>query len=412
MPTYPQTIAEFDAFKATMGTPAAFFAIGFATLSVTGWKDDGRGSEETKFRYRDDPQGFLDAWYPIVNTGQKSGGTYAVLAKVVGHTQAVNVGSYLLTEQRINEALAYFRAYRGDPPGTHPNIDLLRRAQRLLANSKMQNGYTPRRVPIVTFIRDPQSAPLGMEDAYLRLHATSMRLAKPNEINVDAIFKVLPNVVWTNLGPFNVDTWEAIHTELRLRGVEVSVRSQDKFPYLLDYVALPSTVRIADSARVRLGAYLSPGTTVMQYGFVNYNAGTLGSAMVEGRIPQGVVVGNGTDVGAGAGIEGTLSGGGTQIISIGEGCMLGALSETGISLGKTCAVQAGVALHGTRPVWEIDRVEVKPGEWEWQRTKKVFKHAAELSGRSNMCFWNGHDGGLEVFLGYTKDAHLNPLLHN
>jgi 2,3,4,5-tetrahydropyridine-2-carboxylate N-succinyltransferase len=185
--------------------------------------------------------------------------------------------------------------------------------------------------------------PADTADAYLRLHLLSHRLARPNSMNLDGIFAVLPNVCWTSLGPAAVSEIGATRQRALARGIHLQVHSVDKFPPMLDYV-VPGGVRVADGARVRLGAHLAEGTTVMHEGFVNFNAGTLGSSMVEGRISQGVVVGAGTDIGGGASIMGTLSGGGTQVITVGERCLLGANSGLGISLGDDCVVEAGLYL--------------------------------------------------------------------
>jgi 2,3,4,5-tetrahydropyridine-2,6-dicarboxylate N-succinyltransferase len=190
---------------------------------------------------------------------------------------------------------------------------------------------------------DLDSPPADSADAYLRLHLLSHRLMRPNSMNLDGIFKVLPNVCWTSLGPVAVSEIGAARQRALARGIHLEVRSVDKFPPMLDYV-VPAGVRVADGSRVRLGAYLAEGTTVMHEGFVNFNAGTLGPAMVEGRISQGVVVGADTDIGGGASIMGTLSGGGTQVISIGQRCLLGANSGLGISLGDDCVVEAGLYL--------------------------------------------------------------------
>ena len=182
--------------------------------------------------------------------------------------------------------------------------------------------------------------PTSALDAYLRLHLLSHRLVKPHGVNLDGIFGLLTNVVWTSVGPCSVEDFEITRARLKAAHGHVTVFSIDKFPRMVDYV-VPSGVRIADADRVRLGAYLAPGTTVMHEGFVNFNAGTLGSSMVEGRISAGVVVGDGTDVGGGASIMGTLSGGGKEVISIGEKTLLGANSGCGISLGSNCIIEAG-----------------------------------------------------------------------
>jgi len=188
---------------------------------------------------------------------------------------------------------------------------------------------------------DLDAAPASVADASLRLHLLSARLCRPRTINLDGIFGVLPNVVWTSAGPCAVDGFDRVRARLRAARGHVTVFGVDKFPRMVDYV-LPPGVRVADADRVRLGAHLAPGTTVMHEGFVNFNAGTLGTSMVEGRVSAGVVVGDGSDVGGGASIMGTLSGGGREQVSIGERCLLGANSGIGISLGDDCVVEAGL----------------------------------------------------------------------
>ena len=192
-------------------------------------------------------------------------------------------------------------------------------------------------------IADLDQPPADSADAYLRLHLLSHRLVRPNTMNLEGIFAVLPNVCWTSLGPVAVGEIDAARGRALRAGAHLEVRAVDKFPPMLDFV-VPGGVRVADAARVRLGAYLAEGTTVMHEGFVNFNAGTLGPVMVEGRISQGVVVGAGADIGGGASIMGTLSGGGTRVISVGQRCLLGANSGLGISLGDDCVIEAGLYL--------------------------------------------------------------------
>jgi 2,3,4,5-tetrahydropyridine-2,6-dicarboxylate N-succinyltransferase len=222
----------------------------------------------------------------------------------------------------------------------------------------------------VCVIADLDQPPSDTADAYLRLHLLSHRLMRPNTMNLNGIFKVLPNVGWTSLGPVAASELGTVRQRALAAGVHLEVRSVDKFPPMLDYV-VPSGVRVADAARVRLGAHLAEGTTVMHEGFVNFNAGTLGSAMVEGRISQGVVVGAETDVGGGASIMGTLSGGGTQVISVGQRCLLGANSGLGISLGDDCVVEAGLYLTAGTVVTLPDGGRAK---------------ARDLSGQSGLMF--------------------------
>jgi 2,3,4,5-tetrahydropyridine-2,6-dicarboxylate N-succinyltransferase len=223
---------------------------------------------------------------------------------------------------------------------------------------------------VTTLIEDLGSAPADTADAYLRLHLLSHRLVRPNGLNLDGIFGVLPNVAWTSLGPVEIDQVPAARERARAQGVHLMVLGVDKFPRMVDYV-IPSSVRIADADRVRLGAHLADGTTVMHEGFCNYNAGTLGASMVEGRISAGVVVGDGSDIGGGASIMGTLSGGGSQVISIGERCLLGANAGIGISLGDDCVVEAGLYVTAGTRVTLPDGQVVK---------------ALELSGASNFLF--------------------------
>lgn len=237
--------------------------------------------------------------------------------------------------------------------------------------------------------------PVDAVDVYLRLHLLSHRLVRPHGVNLTGIFGLLSTVVWTNHGPCPVAGFEAVRTRLRARG-PVTVYGVDKFPRMVDYV-LPEGVRIADADRVRLGAHLAAGTTVMHEGFVNYNAGTLGSSMVEGRISAGVVVGEGSDVGGGASIMGTLSGGGTQVISVGQRCLLGANAGLGISLGDDCVVAAGCYLTAGSKVVLPDGSSRK---------------AVEFSGQSGLLFWhNSVTGALEVRQRSGQGIALNPALH-
>ena len=242
-------------------------------------------------------------------------------------------------------------------------------------------------------------APVSTADAYLRLHLLSARLVRPRSINLDGIFAVLPNNAWTSLGPVPADDLERVRLAAVNAGVRLSVFGVDKFPRMTDYV-LPSGVRIAHADRVRLGAHLAPGTTVMHEGFVNYNAGTIGTSMVEGRISQGVIVGDGSDVGGGASIMGTLSGGGKEQVTIGAGCLLGANSGVGISLGDACIVEAGLYLTaGTKLTLKADG------------TERVVK-ARELSGTAGLLYRrNSLTGGVEAVTRSGSWGGLNTALH-
>ncbi|MCR2812080.1 2,3,4,5-tetrahydropyridine-2,6-dicarboxylate N-succinyltransferase [Microbacterium sp. zg.Y1090] len=257
-------------------------------------------------------------------------------------------------------------------------------------------------VSAVSLEIDLDAAPGSTADAYLRLHALSHRLVAPNDLNLDGIFGHLPIVAWTNAGPMLPDDAAALRPSLQRHGIQV--QGLDKFPRLTDYV-VPAGVRIADTSRVRLGAYLSPGTTVMHEGFVNFNAGTLGASMVEGRISQGVVVGDGSDIGGGASIMGTLSGGGSHRVSIGARTLLGANAGIGISLGDDCVVEAGLYVTaGTKVV-------LADGPARHDGAPQVVK-AAELSGASGVLFRrNSLTGAVEAVRREGVGVTLNEALH-
>ncbi len=250
---------------------------------------------------------------------------------------------------------------------------------------------------VVSLEIDLDKAPESVSDAYLRLHLLSHRIIKPHGANVDGIFAVLNNVVWTSVGPCPVDNFEITRANLKQKYGVITVLSVDKFPRMVDYV-IPSGVRIADADRVRLGAHLASGTTVMHEGFVNFNAGTLGTSMVEGRISAGVIVGDGTDIGGGASIMGTLSGGGKEVISIGEKCLLGANSGLGISLGNNCVIESGTYITAAAKIRLPDGEIVK---------------ASSLSGANNLLFRrNSIDGCLEAIMRTGSWGGLNSVLHS
>jgi 2,3,4,5-tetrahydropyridine-2-carboxylate N-succinyltransferase len=250
---------------------------------------------------------------------------------------------------------------------------------------------------VVSLEIDLDKAPETVSDAYLRLHLLSHRVIKPHGANVDGIFTILNNVVWTSVGPCPVENFEITRANLKQKYGAITVLAVDKFPRMVDYV-IPSGVRIADADRVRLGAHLSSGTTVMHEGFVNFNAGTLGTSMVEGRISAGVVIGDGTDVGGGASIMGTLSGGSKEVISVGEKCLLGANSGLGISLGNNCVIEAGTYITAAAKVRLPDGEIVK---------------ASSLSGANDLLFRrNSLDGCLEAIMRTGSWGGLNSVLHS
>ncbi|MBO0979333.1 2,3,4,5-tetrahydropyridine-2,6-dicarboxylate N-succinyltransferase [Microbacterium sp. SD291] len=249
---------------------------------------------------------------------------------------------------------------------------------------------------------DLDEAPASTADAYLRLHALSHLVVRPNELNLEGVFGHLPNVAWTNAGPVHPDDAARLRPLLQRAGIQV--QGLDKFPRLTDYVQ-PAGVRIADASRVRLGAHLSPGTTVMHEGFVNFNAGTLGASMVEGRISQGVVVGDGSDIGGGSSIMGTLSGGGAHRVSIGSRTLLGANAGIGISLGDDCVVEAGLYVTAGTKIVLVDGPVTADG------ARKTVK-GADLSGQDGLLFRrNSLSGAVEAVRRAGVGVTLNEALH-
>jgi 2,3,4,5-tetrahydropyridine-2-carboxylate N-succinyltransferase len=250
--------------------------------------------------------------------------------------------------------------------------------------------------PVQTVVESLADPPADAADVYLRLHLLSHRLVKPHEVNLDGIFGLLANVAWTTAGPCPPELVNELQARVRGNGGRLSVYGIDKFPRMVDYV-VPSGVRIADADRVRLGAHLASGTTVMHEGFVNFNAGTLGSSMIEGRVSAGVVIGDGSDVGGGSSIMGTLSGGGKEIIRVGERCLVGANAGIGISLGDDCIVEAGCYVTAGSKV-------TLPGG-------RIVK-ASELSGVDGLLFWrNSVTGALEARPRDGRGTALNAALH-
>jgi len=265
--------------------------------------------------------------------------------------------------------------------------------------TESQTHTDPRRgvslVP-VSLVIDTSAAPTSATDVYLRLHLLSHRHVKPRTVNLDGAFGLLANVAWTSIGPVALDALEDVRYNQLKQGQQLVVNGVDKFPRMTDYV-VPSGVRIADASRVRLGAHLASGTTVMHEGFCNFNAGTLGASMVEGRISAGVIVGDGSDIGGGASIMGTLSGGGKEMVTVGEKCLLGANSGLGISLGNNCIIEAGLYVTAGTQVKLPDGATVK---------------ARELSGANDILFRrNSLTGAVEVVQRTGSWGGLNAALH-
>ena len=299
----------------------------------------------------------------------------------VGLATIATDGAVLDTRFR---ALGWGDSVPADAP--HSSIDLAK-------SGDPERGVSFEPVRIVV---DTAAAPQSASDVYLRLHLLSHRLAQPRTLNLDGAFGLLTNVAWTSRGPVAIDQLDSISWNFAQRGEYLVVNGVDKFPRMTDYV-VPSGVRIADASRVRLGAHLAAGTTVMHEGFCNFNAGTLGASMVEGRISAGVIVGDGSDIGGGASIMGTLSGGGKEMISIGQRCLLGANSGLGISLGDDCVIEAGLYVTAGTLVRLPDGNTTK---------------ARELSGANNLLFRrNSTTGAVEVVQRQGTWGGLNAALH-
>lgn len=358
--------AKLDGYK-----PPHAYAVGVATVGPSG--------------------GVLDVSFPHVNCDE-SWGTAAVLADALDYRDGT--ASYEIAQSTLDDAIAALSEI-ATGEGPHHNLD----AWKLSGKVAGQPALGGERVVVACIVDNLFQPPVDAIDAYLRLHLLSHRKMIPNSMNLNGLFGQLNTVVWTNLGPFEPEGFEMTRMALRAEGHNVEVNLVDKFPRMLDYV-VPSGVRIADANRVRMGAYLSEGTVVMHEGFCNFNAGTLGSAMVEGRISQGVVVGEHSDVGGGASIMGTLSGGGTEVVSVGKNSLIGANGGIGISIGDDCIVEAGCYITAGTLVTTPEGDVVK---------------AKELSGANGLLFRrNSKTGAIEAIAregagwqGLNTDLHDN-----
>jgi len=367
---------EFDSLVSEIETergyesPAAF-GVGLATVSRFGR--------------------VLDTYYPFTNLGERLG-VAAVFSRVTG--RKAGGGSFELGPEQLEEAITLLAPCESDEK-PRPNFEALQMALAALQKDDSSFRSQRSRRAVISFIGDLADPPVDVADVYLRLHLLSQRKIQPHGCNLENIFGILSNVVWSNRGPFDSEEFERARSELIAQGIELKVRSVDKFPRMTDYV-VPAGVRIANADNVRLGAHLAVGTTVMAAGFVNFNAGTLGPSMVEGRISAGVVIEPESDVGGGASIMGTLSGGGGQVVRIGSHCLLGANSGCGISLGDGCTIEAGLYVTAGARVTMPDGSVVK---------------ARELSGRSGLLFWrNSQTGAIEV-KERSNTVALNAALH-
>ena len=373
--TTEEITAARDAIETALApyTRPAAFGIGIATVGPSG--------------------ATLDTWFPQTNVGD-SFMTAAVVAQVAGYQSGT--ATVALELAQLDAVIAGLEPAEGVPGMAHPNLAAFRALRRLAASGPRPGGT--RRL-VAVFLADLADPITDTSDAFFRLHLLSQRRVAPHGTNLDGIFGQLNNNVWTSAGPFEADDWTIRSVELEAEGRRPVVFSIDKFPRLVDYV-VPSGVRIADASRVRLGAHLAEGTVVMHEGFCNFNAGTLGTAMVEGRISAGVVVGVESDLGGGASIMGTLSGGGREVIRVGSGCLIGANAGIGISLGDRCTVEAGLYLTAGSLVQLPDGTSVK---------------ARELSGRSDLVFRrNSRTGAIEALAraGSGGWEGLNAALHS
>lgn len=365
---FTELVAEVQAREGYVKPKA--FGIGIATT-------DGEGN-------------FLDTYFPVVNF-EENYGTAALLSEATGHLSGT--AHYELDRQQIVRMHDILRCFAGDGK-RHENIEVI----EMLMMHGLKN---PRQKILAVFIDADDQGPVGVPDIYLRLHLLSYRKVLPNTIKAEPglIMPLLPNVAWTSQGPLTPDDANRRLLQTKVSGTHLRIFAVDKLPHMLDYV-VPKGVRIADTARVRLGAHVGDGTTVMPVGAINFNAGTRGPAMIEGRISQGVIVGEGSDLGGGSSTQGTMSGGNTTRIEVGDRSLIGALAGIGISLGDDCKVAAGLYLMPGTMVELIDN--------DGYVVKTV--DVAELSGQSGLLFLRSGQGKILVRPN-KKAVVLNPLLH-
>ena len=341
------------------------------------------------------PEGeILDVFYPSPQC-QTEPYTCALIAKAIGWSG--ETATFEVEPHVLSELASVLEDAERNEDFKESSAAVLAAISKVVLNKDVPGG---KKIAVASFIASKADAPVDAIDTYLRLHLLSARLVKPHGIDLSGIFGKLTNCVWTNLGPFKAEDFETQRVQLIADQKDIYVHGLDKFPRMTDYV-VPSGVRIADANRVRLGAHLSEGTTIMHEGFCNFNAGTLGSSMVEGRISAGVVIGNGSDIGGGASIMGTLSGGGSEVISVGEDCLIGAEAGIGISLGDNCVVEAGLYVTAGTLVETPDGETVK---------------AQLLSGVNNLLFRrNSVTGAVEALMrgegsswqGLNEELHKN-----
>jgi len=346
----------------------------------------------------------LEVFFPGINYNTAFG-TAAVLQDVANFEGSEN-GYKTLTKEALQSAFDKFDAFHGEIE-KHPNITLI---QQLLTNHKSVEAYHKTEV-VVYFLFDKDQAVQDAVEGYFKVQCLSQLHVKPHGINCSGIFGKMNNIAWTSNGPILPEDLAAERIKATFKGEELVVSHVDKFPYLVSF-GVPNGVRVVSGSQARLGAHLSPGTTIMPAGYVNFNAGTLGSAMIEGRVSGGVVVGNKSDIGGGASIMGTLSGGNKNVISIGEQCLLGANAGTGISLGDGCTVAAGVYITAASKVslYNKDKQPVSLAGKVVKEGENVVK-GMDLNGKSYMLYFNDSQTGKLTARPNTKVIELNESLH-
>jgi len=347
----------------------------------------------------------LEVFYPHINFNT-SFGTAAILAEASGFKGNRN-GHALLNKRQLKQAQSKFDAFRNDGL-KHINVVLLDSLINIY--SEVENYYKVD--VIVYFMHDKGADVQDIEEGYFKVQCLSQLLVKPHEINCNGIFGKMPNIAWTNKGPILPEDLSAQRLKWTFQGEELVVSHVDKFPYMTNF-HVPQGVRIVSGSQVRLGAYLSPGTTVMPAGFVNFNAGTLGNAMVEGRISAGVIVGKDSDIGGGASIMGTLSGGNKNVISIGEKCLLGANAGTGISLGDGCTIAAGVYVTAASKIslYNAEKQPVNLVNEVVPEGENIVK-GSDLNGKAYLLYIQDSQSGKIIARPNTKLIELNTTLHS
>ena len=347
----------------------------------------------------------LDVFYPKINY-QENFGIAALISSLVKFPQINSF--FTLKIGQLNKLWQHFERF-ANQLDKHPNVKVISQLKKLY--QKKQDSYYTTDVGVY-FLFDQHKAVESAESAYFRLQCLSHRCVKPHELSLDGAFGKLTNIAWSNYGPILPEDIEDVKMSSLLEGKELTVSHIDKFPYLVNYL-VPSGVRIASGSQVRLGAYLGEGTTVMPAGYINFNAGTVGNAMVEGRVSAGVLVQKDSDIGGGASIMGTLSGGNKNVISIGEKCLIGANAGTGISLGKGCTIAAGLYIYGGMKIslYNEQNQPVNLDSQVVEQGQNVVK-ANDLSGRDYMLFIQDSQTGEVICKPNKKVIELNAQLHS